>query len=196
MATDTTTDKRELRYPNIVSCLSGKMERMAVEYGEDELREKRNDAYMIAEIFGFTTEDRDWTEANISAHHWMGNENAKRYFIDRLNRCAFIEQRRDDLWKEIMALQKDRVDHLKGAFVRSYVDSTGYQVSLYANGAEIAYTLRDWGGSPTEEEQRNIEEIIHHAVATYMGELALALRVHFDADKPLSQFKFLVKLEE
>ena len=161
----------------------------------------RGEAEMLATIFGFSTDSDDWTEEKVRAHNWATSDASRGdvawgYFWSKVKVIKLIEQRRDDLWKEIMVLQADRVDHLKGAFVRAYVDGIGYQVSLYANGAEIAYTLRDWGGSPTEQQQRDIEEIIHHAVATYMGELALALREHFDADRPLSQFKFLVKLEE
>ena len=196
MATDGKDSKQALRYPTLVACLSGKLERMAVNYADEEWRRQNNEAYLIAELFGFSTDTIDWVAEQIDAHDWKGNTDAKARFVARVNHCALIEQRRDELWKEIMALQEDRVDHLKGSFVRAYVDGTGYQVSLYANGAEIAYTLRDWGGSPTEQQQRDIEEIIHHAVATYMGELALALRQHSDADKPLSEFKFLVKLEE
>ena len=37
MAIDGKDNKQALRYPTLVACLSGKMEKMAVEYGDDEL---------------------------------------------------------------------------------------------------------------------------------------------------------------
>ena len=70
------------------------------------------------------------------------------------------------------------------------MDNIGYQVSLYQNGVEIDYSLRDFGGSPTEDEQEQMEALMNRGIAHYMQALALALRAHFDDDKPLRAFDY------
>ena len=198
MATNTgnvKTDKQALRYPNIVSCLSGKMERDAVNYQEDQLGRLRGEADMLATIFGFSINEDDWTEEKIKAHNWgtvndPKGDGAAGYFLAKVKVIKLIEQRRDELWKEIVALQEDREPYERGVLVRAFVDSIGYQVSLYENGVELGYSLRDFGGSPTEDEQEQMVALLHWGIAHYMQALALALRAHFDDKKPLKTFDY------
>ncbi len=190
MGTDGKDSKQALRYPTLVACLSGKLERDAVNYADEEWRRQSNEAYLIAELFGFSTDTIDWVAEKIDAYDWKGNTDAKKRFVARVNHCALIEQRRDELWKEITALQEDREPYERGVLVRAYVDSIGYQVSLYENGVELGYSLRDFGGSPTADEQEQMVALLHMGIAHYMQALALALRAHFDDKKPLKTFDY------
>lgn len=195
MATNTTTDKRALRYPNLVACLSGKMERDAVNYQEDLLSRLRGEVNMLATIFGFSIDSDDWTKEKIETHNWgtvndPNGQAAMEYLLAKVEQIKLIERRRDGLWKEVMALQQDREPCERGVLVRAFVDNIGYQVSLYQNGAEIDYSLRDFGGSPTEDEQEQMEAILHRGIAHYMHALARSLRTHFDGNKPLKTFDY------
>lgn len=182
------TDNKGLRYPQIASRLIGKLERMAVNYAQDDLERLHSIAYTIALLFGFTTESDYWTDDAIEAHDWQ-NERAKQTFKDKIGYIREIMVARDALWKETQLLQNDEA-HTGGALMVATVNDIGYQVSLFAGGAEIAYSLRDFGGSPTEAEQDRMESILHKAIAHYMDVVALALRKHYDNGKDLELFDY------
>lgn len=183
------TDNKGLRYPQVASRLIGKLERMAVHYAQDDLERLHGDAFLIASLFGFTTESDQWADKAIEAHDWQGNQKAKETFRIKVGYIREIMEARDALWKETQLLQNDEA-HTGGALMVATVNDIGYQVSLLAGGAEIAYSLRDFGGSPTESEQDQMEAILHQAFAHYMDVVALALRKHFDSGQPLDRFSY------